>query len=137
MGFFGGSAETLRQEMTLLINENESKIVTLLAERSRIESQLNNPVDSRIFEDFNTLAAALNSQGEAIVFVDENFDTHAEHQILLSIVTRTQALNAERAATQQRHAALLLQLSGLPSFKRNLELLPQQNSYVNSLSKGF
>ncbi|WP_158107092.1 AAA family ATPase [Vibrio furnissii] len=137
MGFFGGSAETLRQEMTLLINENESKIVTLLAERSRIESQLNNPVDSRIFEDFNTLAAALNSQGEAIVFVDENFDTHAEHQILLSIVTRTQALNAERAATQQRHAALLLQLSGLPGFKRNLELLPQQNSYVNSLSKGF
>lgn len=106
-------------------------------EQSRIESQLNNPVDSRIFEDFNTLAAALNSQGEAIVFVDENFDTHAEHQILLSIVTRTQALNVERAAIQQRHAALLLLLSELPGFKRNLELLSQQNSYVNSVSKGL
>nr|WP_321270247.1 AAA family ATPase [uncultured Tolumonas sp.] len=136
MVFFGGGAETLRQELTLLINENKSKIDALVAERSNIESQLNNPVDYRIFEDFNNLAAALNSQGEAIVFVDENFDAQAEYQILLSIVTRTHALNAERAAIQQRHAALLLQLSGLPGFKRNLELLPQQNSYASSVLKG-
>lgn len=136
MSSFGGSAETLRQEMTLLINENKSKIDALLAEKSNIESQLNNPVDDRIFKDFNNLAADLNSQGEAIVFIDENFDAQTEHQILLSFVTRTHALNAERAAIQQRHAALLLQLSGLPGFKRNLELLPQQNLYANSVSKG-
>lgn len=136
MGFFGGGAETLRQELTLLINENESKVVALLAERSSIESKLTNPVDYRIFEEFNDLAATLNSQGEAVIFVDENFDAQAEHQILSSIVTRTHALNAERAAIQQRYAALLLQLSGLPGFKRNLELLPQQFSYANSVSKG-
>ncbi len=136
MGFFGGGAETLRQDLTLLINENESKIVALAAERSNIESQLNSPVDYRIFEDFNNLAVTLNSQGEAVAFVDENFDAQAEHQILSSIVTRTHALNAERAAIQQRYAALLLQLSGLPGFQRNLELLPQQGSHADRVSKG-
>lgn len=111
---FGDDTEILRQELTSLINDNKSKLAGLEADRSNIESQLNDPVDYRIFKDFNDLAEELNYKNESIVFVDESFDAQIEHQIQLSIVTRTHALNAERVAIQERHAALLRQLSELP-----------------------
>lgn len=136
MRFFGGEAEDLRQEMTALLSENKLQLDSLKSERENIELQLQLPVNSTIFEQFNTLAADLNLQGEYISLVGEDFSAQIEHQILSSIVTRKHSLNALHAALQQRHAALFEQLSYLPELKSNLDLMVGHRSYSARISKG-
>lgn len=81
MQYFGGEDEALRKEVTALLSENSTILDTLRRQKSDAEKQLSSPVDTAIFEKFNSIAMSLNIEGESIPLVTDNFDQIAEYEI--------------------------------------------------------
>ncbi|SEQ93481.1 exonuclease SbcC [Azotobacter beijerinckii] len=136
MHYFGDEAEALRQKVTAILNENRLTLDSLRKQRTDVKKQLKFPVDSAIFDNFNSLAADLNKDGESVSLISANFDDKTEHQLLASIIERKHALTSFLAAERQRESALLEQSSRLEELQLNLDVIVEQNPRLAKLAKG-
>src|SRR5690606_26019622 len=92
---FGGDAEIIRQELTVLISDNKTSISDLNKKRDKILEQLNEPIDVSVFERLNKTIIELNADGEKLPFVDKSFSAHTENEILSIFITRRRKLETQ------------------------------------------
>ncbi|BFT65105.1 AAA family ATPase [Pseudomonas moorei] len=136
MQHFGGEAEALRQELTAVIAENKLTLDGLRKQRTEVKKELNAPVDSAIFDKFNSLAVSLNQSGESISLVSANFNASLEHQLLASIIERKHTLASFHTAQRQRESALLEHSSRLDELQFHLDVISEQSPRLARLAKG-
>lgn len=136
MQHFGGEAEALRTEITAILTENKMTLDSLRKQKSNVKKLLKAPVDSKIFERFNSLAEILNNEGESISLVTEAFDSSAEYKLVSLITERKHALSSNCAAERQRETLLLEQASRLEEFQLNLNVITEQSPRLTLLAKG-
>lgn len=137
MQYFGGEDEALRKEVTALLSENSTILDTLRRQKSDAEKQLSSPVDTAIFEKFNSIAMSLNIEGESIPLVTDNFDQTAEYEIKSSIVERKHTLSIRGSAERQRITSLQEQASRLEEFKDNIAIIAEQHKKITLTTKGI
>lgn len=137
MQYFGGEDEALRKEITALLTENSIAIDTLKKQKSDAQNQLKSPVDTEIFEKFNSLANELNQEGESISLITESFDQNTEYKLLGSIVERKHELSVSLAAERQRATSLQEQTHRLEEFQNNISILSEQEKRLNTINKGI
>lgn len=136
MQYFGGETEALRQEITAILNENRFTLDGLRKQRAEIKQQLKLPVDTTIFEKFNSLVAELNKDGESLPLASSSFNAQAEHKLLTSIIDRKHALTSFLLAERQRESALLEQSSRVDQLQLNLDVIAEQGPNLAKLTKG-
>lgn len=137
MQYFGGEDEALRKEITALLTENGIVIDTLKKQKSDVQNQLKSPVDTDVFEKFNSLAYDLNQEGESIPLITESFDQKTEYKLLGSIVERKHELSVSLAAERQRTTSLQEQTHRLEEFRNNISILSEQEKRLNLINKGI
>lgn len=136
MKSFGGDAEIVRQELTILISDNKTSISDLNKKRDKLLKQLNEPIDVSVFERLNKTIYELNADGENLPFADKNFLVHTENEIISTLITRRRELETQLKAQMKSHDLLNVQLSRLPEVKLNLSLIAEQQSKLTKLTKG-
>ncbi|VEA65137.1 ATPase involved in DNA repair [Serratia plymuthica] len=137
MQYFGGEDEALRKEITALLTENNITLDVLNKQKSDAENQLSSPVDTAIFEKFNSIVYSLNQDGESIPLITESFDQTTEYNILSSIVERKHALSVSLVAERQRGISLQEQTSRLEEFQNNINVITEQNKRLTLINKGI
>ena len=135
MESFGGDAEIVRQELTILISDNKTSISKLNQKRDKLQEKLNEPIDVSVFERLNKTIAELNADGESLPFADKNFLAHTENEILSILITRRRELETQRKARTKLHDLLIAQLSRLPEVQLNLNLIDEQQPKLTKLRK--
>lgn len=133
---FGGDAEIIRQELTVLISDNKTSISDLNKKRDKILEQLNEPIDVSVFERLNKTIIELNADGEKLPFVDKSFSAHTENEILSIFITRRRKLETQIKAQTKLHDLLIEQLLKLPEVQLNLNLIAEQQPKLTKLRKG-
>lgn len=136
MEHFGGDTERLRQEITVLLNDNSNILVGLHEQRIDLEKQLEEPVDELIFSAFNEVAASLNENGESVMLASREFTESTEHLITSSIVTRSHELVSICNTLEVSHKMLDEQLKRLPEIQGALDSIVSQNTELEKLTKG-
>lgn len=84
---FCGDVEFLRRKLTVLINENKQKIDAISYRKDIILSELDAPINDRVFDDYNNYVEQINGLGEKIPLVSKDFSLNLEHEII-SITNR-------------------------------------------------
>lgn len=136
MQYFGDETEALRQEITAILNENRLTLDGLRKQRKEIKQQLKSPVDSAIFDKFNSLVADLNKDGESLSLASASLDAKTEHQLLASLIDRKHALTSFLVAERQRESALVEQSSRVDQLQFNLDIIAEQGPNLAKLTKG-
>lgn len=136
MESFGGETEKARKELTALIVDNKAELQALDSQREAMISELNQPVDSSIFESFNTLASQLNAAGENILLADENFSAQTEHALNASLISRQHELSVEQEANIRAIDTLADRLAKIPEIELHSKLILDQKVNFARLSQG-
>lgn len=136
MQYFGDETEALRQEITAILNENKFTLDDLRKQRTEIKQQLKSPVDTTIFDKFNSLVADLNKDGESLSLASPSFDAKTEHHLLASLIDRKHALTSILVAERQRESSLLEQSSRVDQLQLNLDVIAEHGPKLAKLTKG-
>lgn len=136
MESFGGETEKARKELTALIVDNKAELQALDSQREAMISELNQPVDSSIFESFNTLASQLNAAGENILLADENFSVQTEHALNASLISRQHELSVEQEANIRAIDALADRLAKIPEIELHSKFILDKKANFARLSQG-
>ncbi|WP_414890482.1 AAA family ATPase [Pseudomonas chlororaphis] len=136
MKSFGGDAEVARKEISILINDNKSVLAELEKQRNMLHHEMQQPIDTAVFDQFNSIAQELNAAGEQLPLADESFSLNTEHELVSKLVTRVNELGVERNAADVSRTSLIERLSRLPEIKLNLDLIDGQQPRLSTLSKG-
>ena len=137
MESFGGETELARQQLTVLINDNQSKLNYFKNERKLLIEELKQPIDLSVFEHFNSAAAELNSLGESIVLPDEAISPQGVHQLDASLVSRQHELNTSITANNKTLDLLTEHLSKIPEIKLHAGNEAKQKDRLAWLLKGI
>lgn len=136
MKSFGGDLEIARKELSALINDNKAELSAIDKRRESIIDELDQPVDSSIFDHFNGVASELNAAGESIILVDEKFSSQAEHALSSNLVSRQHELVVAYDANVRTMEALAGRLAKLPEVELHSSFLLAQRSNSARLSQG-
>lgn len=136
MESFGGDIEIARKELSVLINDNKIVLGNLNKQRESILEQLKQPIDASVFQKFNSVAAELNTLGENIQLLDENFSSQHEYDLNASLILRRHELNSSRLTNNKMIEALEDKLSKIPEIELHVRNLAEQNSHLIKLMKG-
>ncbi|WLH23490.1 hypothetical protein PSH76_26305 [Pseudomonas sp. FP215] len=136
MESFGGDLEIARKELSVLISDNKADLSALDKRRESIIDELDQPVDSSLFENFNGLASNLNAAGENIALADENFSSLAENALNSSLISRQHELGVAYDANARTIETLTGRLAKLPEVALHSSFLVAQKSNFARLSKG-
>lgn len=136
MQHFGGEAEALREEITVILTENKLTLDGLRKKKNDIKKLLKAPTDLTIFEKFNTLVQRLNTEGEQIPLVTDNFDSAAEYELVSHINERKFLVTSQQVTEEQREYSLTEQISRIDEFQINLDISIGQGSRLSLLTKG-
>ncbi|MGY3945245.1 AAA family ATPase [Aeromonas tecta] len=136
MQYFGGEDEMLRMELTAILTENKITLDSLKQQKTDIKRLLKAPVDTMIFEKFNSLAKSLNHDGENISYVTEAFDSNMEYSLLSSLTERKHSLSSSDEATRKEEAALSELTFRLEEFQLQLDVVAEQTPKFILLTKG-
>lgn len=137
MDSFGDNIDTARQELSALINDNNTEISTLKKTCNTFKDELNQPIDISIFERFNSVATELNSLGENIVLPDENISPQGVHQLNTSLVSRQHELNASLNNNNKILELLTERLSQIPEIKLHIDNEAKKKLRLVTLLKGI
>ena len=136
MDSFGGETEKTRKELTALIVDNKAELQALDSQREAMIDELSQPVDSSIFESFNTLASQLNAAGENIQLADENFSVQREYALNASLISRQHELSVEQKANVLAIDTLADRLAKIPEIELHYNFLLDQKANLVRLSQG-
>ncbi|WP_421194590.1 AAA family ATPase [Aeromonas enteropelogenes] len=136
MESFGGDIEVARKELSILINDNKTILTELERQRQSLHLQLQEPIDTSVFNKFNQIILELNDNGENLSLVDKDFSVTMEHKILSSLVKRTHELKVLREKNKTSHDVLIEQLSILPEIQLHFNLIAEIQPKLSKLSKG-
>ncbi|EII3115738.1 AAA family ATPase [Vibrio parahaemolyticus] len=136
MDSFGGDIETARQELTALINDNQSELTSLNKKRDSLIEELKQPIDLSIFEQFNAVATELNSLGEDIVIPDESILPESIHQLDANLLSRQHTLNTALHSNKAILEVISERLSQIPEIKLHVGYAAEQKNRLAWLLKG-
>ncbi|KTT10730.1 DNA repair protein [Pseudomonas oryzihabitans] len=136
MDSFGGETEKARKELTALISDNKAELQALDTQREAMISELNQPVDSSVFESFNALASKLNAAGEQILLADENFSAQTEYALNASLISRQHELIVEQEANTRAINSLVDRLAKVPEIALHSKFISDQEGNFSRLSQG-
>ncbi|WP_312932422.1 SMC family ATPase [Stutzerimonas nitrititolerans] len=136
MESFGGETEKARKELTALIVDNKTEQQALDRQREAMINELNQPVDTSIFESFNALASQLNVAGENIQLADENFSAQTEHIINAALISRQHELSVEQEANTRAIETLVDRLAKIPEVELHSKFILDQKASLARLSQG-
>lgn len=136
MESFGGETDKARKELTALIVDNKAELLALDSQREAIILELNQPVDTSIFESFNALASKLNADGENILLANETFSSQAEHALDASLVSRQHELTVERESNIRAVDTLLERLVKIPEIELHNKFVKDQKLHQERLAQG-
>ena len=136
MKSFGGDAEIARKELSVLINDNKSVLADLENQRKTLHQQLQLPIDTAVFDQFNKSVSELNADGESLPLADESFSVITEHELLSGLVARAHELEVERDASSLSRTSLIERLTRLPEIQLNLDFIAEQQPRLAMFSKG-
>jgi exonuclease SbcC len=136
MESFGGDLEIARKELSALISDNKADLSALDQRRDSIIDELDQPLDTSVFDHFNGVAEELNTAGENIILADEDFSSQAEHALSSSLVARQHELNVAYDANVRTMETLVGRLAKLPEIALHSSILVAQESNSERLTKG-
>jgi exonuclease SbcC len=136
MKSFGGDAEVARKELSVLINDNKSVLAELEKQRNTLHEEMQQPIDTAVFDQFNSVALELNADGEQLPLVDESFSTATEYELVSKLVARVSELEVKRNAMDISRASLIERLTRFPEIQLNLDLIDGQQPRLATLAKG-
>lgn len=136
MESFGGDTEVARKELSVLISDNEAELNVLKKRRESFVEELKTPIDLSVFEQFNSVAAELNTAGENIVLPDERFSSQDEHLLNANLVSRQHELNTSLQANTKTSETLADRLTKIPEIELHFRHLTEQKPHLTRLSKG-
>ncbi|MEZ9103430.1 AAA family ATPase [Vibrio cyclitrophicus] len=126
MDSFGGDLDMARQELNVLMNDNQSEIASLKKTNDALTEKLKQPIDFSIFEQFNKVAGELNSQGENIVLPDETISPQGVHQLDSHLVSRRHELNTSLNTNNDTLELLSGHLNQIPELKLHVGYQAEQ-----------
>ena len=121
MDSFGGKLELARQELAALIKDNQSEQNSLNKKCNLLDEELKQPIDESIFEQFNIIAAELNSLDENIALPNKAISPQGVHQLNASLVSRQHELNTSINANNKILELLTERLSQIPEIKLHVD----------------
>lgn len=136
MESFGGDIEIARKELSVLINDNKIELNNLNKKRESILEQLKQPIDSSIFQKFNSIAVELNKLGESIQLPDESFSSQDEYALNASLISRRHELDSSRLTNNRTVEALEDRLLKISETELHVRSLAEQNLHLAKLVKG-
>ncbi|HBE5863411.1 TPA: DNA repair protein, partial [Escherichia coli] len=136
MESFGGDIEIARKELSVLINDNKIELNNLNKKRESILEQLKQPIDSSIFQKFNSIAVELNKLGENIQLPDESFSSQDEYALNVSLISRRHELDSSRLTNNRTVEALEDRLLKISETELHVRSLAEQNLHLAKLVKG-
>lgn len=136
MESFGGDIEIARKELSVLINDNKIELNNLNKKRESILEQLKQPIDSSIFQKFNSIAVELNKLGESIQLPDESFSSQDEYALNASLISRRHELDSSRLTNNRMVEALEDRLLKISETELHVRSLAEQNLHLAKLVKG-
>lgn len=137
MNSFGGNLDTARQELIALINDNQSELASLNKKNDSLIEKLQEPIDLSIFEQFSTVAADLNSQGENIVLPDETISSQEVHQLDGYLVSRCHEIETFLNVNSEKLELLSERLSKIPELKLRVSNQVEQKVRLAWLVNGI
>lgn len=136
MESFGGDIEIARKELSVLINDNKVELNNINKKRESILEQLKQPIDSSIFQKFNSIAVELNKLGENIQLPDESFSSQDEYALNVSLISRRHELDSSRLTNNRTVEALEDRLLKISETELHVRSLAEQNLHLAKLVKG-
>ncbi|WP_231364491.1 AAA family ATPase [Escherichia coli] len=136
MESFGGDIEIARKELSVLINDNKIELNNINKKRESILEQLKQPIDSSIFQKFNSIAVELNKLGENIQLPDESFSSQDEYALNVSLISRRHELDSSRLTNNRTVEALEDRLLKISETELHVRSLAEQNLHLAKLVKG-
>lgn len=136
MESFGGDIEIARKELSVLINDNKIELNNINKKRESILEQLKQPIDSSIFQKFNSIAVELNKFGENIQLPDESFSSQDEYALNVSLISRRHELDSSRLTNNRTVEALEDRLLKISETELHVRSLAEQNLHLAKLVKG-
>lgn len=136
MEYFGGESEIARQKLTALINDNNYILQEFKKNKKALTESLDKPIDTSIFENFNSLVIDLNSYGENINLVSKDFLLENEYKINSLIITRINELKFDTNNLSILKEKLFKLKENIPTIKINIDLIAQQHPRYAKLKKG-
>ncbi|ABZ75097.1 ATPase involved in DNA repair-like protein [Shewanella halifaxensis HAW-EB4] len=137
MTSFGGDIEIARQELSVLISDNETELNNLNNQHELLIKEIKQPIDLSVFEHFNSVAAELNAVGENIILPDEKFSSQNEHLLNAHLVSRQHELNTSFQANTETTEALVNRLEKIPEIEIHVRDLAEHSPDLTRLSKGI
>ncbi|EHU9711629.1 DNA repair protein, partial [Escherichia coli] len=104
--------------------------------RESILEQLKQPIDSSIFQKFNSIAVELNKLGENIQLPDESFSSQDEYALNVSLISRRHELDSSRLTNNRTVEALEDRLLKISETELHVRSLAEQNLHLAKLVKG-
>ncbi|HCX7627666.1 TPA: DNA repair protein, partial [Escherichia coli] len=101
-----------------------------------ILEQLKQPIDSSIFQKFNSIAVELNKLGENIQLPDESFSSQDEYALNVSLISRRHELDSSRLTNNRTVEALEDRLLKISETELHVRSLAEQNLHLAKLVKG-
>ncbi|HCX7576687.1 TPA: DNA repair protein, partial [Escherichia coli] len=98
--------------------------------------QLKQPMDSSIFQKFNSIAVELNKLGENIQLPDESFSSQDEYALNVSLISRRHELDSSRLTNNRTVEALEDRLLKISETELHVRSLAEQNLHLAKLVKG-
>ncbi|HCZ2098256.1 TPA: DNA repair protein, partial [Escherichia coli] len=98
--------------------------------------QLKQPIDSSIFQKFNSIAVELNKLGENIQLPDESFSSQDEYALNVSLISRRHELDSSRLTNNRTVEALEDRLLKISETELHVRSLAEQNLHLAKLVKG-
>lgn len=136
MESFGGDIEIARKELSVLINDNKIELNNINKKRESILEQLKQPIDSSIFQKFNSIAVEFNKLGENIQLPDESFSSQDEYALNVSLISRRHELDSSRLTNNRTVEALEDRLLKISETELHVRSLAEQNLHLAKLVKG-
>lgn len=137
MEHFGGDLERLRQEITILLSDNNNILSSLEGQKYSLKAQLKVPINESVFSAFNYTAKELNQEGESIDVITTSFTESKEHEIISYIVTRIHKLKSTLNEYQVTQGELRKRLVEVPHIQNVLNSVATEKLYLDKLSKGI
>lgn len=137
MEHFGGDLERLRQEITILLSDNNNILSSLEKEKYSLKAQLKVPINESVFSAFNYIVKELNQEGESIDVITTSFTESKEHEIISYIVTRIHKLKSTLNEYQVTQSELRKRLVEAPHIQNLLNSVATEKLYLDKLSKGI
>jgi exonuclease SbcC len=136
MESFGGDIEVARKELSILITDNKAELNSLSKQKEPIIEVLNQPIDTSVFERFNSVAEELNALGENIILPDKNYSSESEHALNAYLISRQHELNLLSQSNYRVNEVLVDRLARTSEIKNCFVSQEEQSPNLIRLSKG-